>query len=209
MVSDYCQTGTDAFRYGVFAVACGMYDTVLVVGFDKPKDRGVSGPVGHLRPRARPAGDAGGLVLALRRALLRDLRRRPRGPREDRGQESPQRHAGAEVDAEARDHGRGRARRRASSRGRSASTTAPRSRDGAAAAILTRADLAKSFRDDSGAGEGGLDRGRPSTRSAIPNFDFLALEADDLRREGRLRAGGHHAIPSASSTSCSSTTASR
>src|SRR2546428_11495820 len=41
---NYCATGTDAFRYGVFAVACGMYDTVLVVGFDKPKDRGGSGP---------------------------------------------------------------------------------------------------------------------------------------------------------------------
>jgi len=44
MVVNYCATGTDAFRYGVFAVACGLYDTVLVVGFDKPKDRGVSGP---------------------------------------------------------------------------------------------------------------------------------------------------------------------
>jgi acetyl-CoA C-acetyltransferase len=28
----------------VLAVACGLYDTVLVVGSDKPKDRGVSGP---------------------------------------------------------------------------------------------------------------------------------------------------------------------
>ena len=37
IVSDYCQTGTDAFRYGVFSVACGMYDTVLVVGFDSPR----------------------------------------------------------------------------------------------------------------------------------------------------------------------------
>ncbi len=44
LVQNYCATGTDAFRYGVFSVACGLYDTVLVVGFDKPKDRGVSGP---------------------------------------------------------------------------------------------------------------------------------------------------------------------
>jgi acetyl-CoA C-acetyltransferase len=44
MVSNYCATGTDAFRCAVFAVAAGMYDTVLVVGYDKPKDRGVSGP---------------------------------------------------------------------------------------------------------------------------------------------------------------------
>jgi len=44
MVSNYCATGTDAFRYGVMSVAAGMYDVVLVVGYDKPKDRGVSGP---------------------------------------------------------------------------------------------------------------------------------------------------------------------
>jgi len=44
LVQNYCATGTDAFRFGVFSIACGLYDTVLVVGFDKPKDRGVSGP---------------------------------------------------------------------------------------------------------------------------------------------------------------------
>src|SRR6266704_1663776 len=50
----------DAFRYGVFAVACGMYDTVLVVGFDKPKDRGVSGPsVAVTGVRGLPATPAG------------------------------------------------------------------------------------------------------------------------------------------------------
>jgi len=44
MVSNYCATGTDAFRCGVLSIAAGLYDTVLVVGYDKPKDRGVSGP---------------------------------------------------------------------------------------------------------------------------------------------------------------------
>ena len=44
MVQNYCATGTDAFRYGVYAIAAGAADTVLVVGFDKPKDRGVAGP---------------------------------------------------------------------------------------------------------------------------------------------------------------------
>ena len=43
-VQNYCATGTDAFRNGVHAVAAGVYDTVLVIGYDKPKDRGVSGP---------------------------------------------------------------------------------------------------------------------------------------------------------------------
>ncbi len=44
MVSNYCATGTDAFRCAVFSIAAGVYDTVLVVGYDKPKDRGVAGP---------------------------------------------------------------------------------------------------------------------------------------------------------------------
>ena len=53
-----------------------MYDTVLVVGFDKPKDRGVSGPsVAVTGVRGLPATPAGWFSL-LRRALLRDLRRR-------------------------------------------------------------------------------------------------------------------------------------
>jgi acetyl-CoA C-acetyltransferase len=60
MVVNYCATGTDAFRCAVFSVACGMYDTVLVVGFDKPKDRGVSGPsVAVTGVRGLPATPAG------------------------------------------------------------------------------------------------------------------------------------------------------
>jgi acetyl-CoA C-acetyltransferase len=60
MLSDYCHTGTDAFRFGCYAVASGMHDTVLVVGFDKPKDRGVSGPsVSFDRVRGLPATPAG------------------------------------------------------------------------------------------------------------------------------------------------------
>jgi len=44
MVSNYCATGTEALRCAVLSVVAGVYDTVLVVGYDKPKDRGVSGP---------------------------------------------------------------------------------------------------------------------------------------------------------------------
>ncbi|MDX1648950.1 MAG: acetyl-CoA acetyltransferase [Myxococcota bacterium] len=60
MVSNYCATGTDAFRCGVMAIAAGLYDTVLVVGYDKPKDRGVAGPsvmMGQVRDLPQtPAG---------------------------------------------------------------------------------------------------------------------------------------------------------
>ena len=44
LVQNACASGTDAFRFGVLSIAAGLYETVLVVGFDKPKDRGVSGP---------------------------------------------------------------------------------------------------------------------------------------------------------------------
>ncbi|HVN40020.1 MAG TPA: acetyl-CoA acetyltransferase [Myxococcota bacterium] len=68
MLMDYCQTGTDAFRCGVFAVASGLYDTVLVLGFDKPKDRGVSGPsVAFDRVRGLPATPAGWFSLCAAR----------------------------------------------------------------------------------------------------------------------------------------------
>src|SRR5256885_15650052 len=78
MVVNYCATGTDAFRYGVFAVACGMYDTVLVVGFDKPKDRGGSGPsVAVTGVRGLPATPAGSLSPPWERAFRTSRGRSP------------------------------------------------------------------------------------------------------------------------------------
>src|SRR4030095_3745353 len=38
-VENFCATGTDAFRHAVLAVASGMYDTALVLGVEKYKDR--------------------------------------------------------------------------------------------------------------------------------------------------------------------------
>jgi acetyl-CoA C-acetyltransferase len=68
LVQNYCATGTDAFRYGTFAVACGMYDVALVVGFDKPKDRGVSGPsVAVTGVKGLPATPAGWFSLCAAR----------------------------------------------------------------------------------------------------------------------------------------------
>ena len=100
MVYNYCATGTEALRAAVMAVASGAHETVLAVGFDKPKDRGVSGPSGNIR-----------LVRAVRRAVLRAFRRRARGSRAHRGEEPPQRHAGAEELPEKGDNGRGSAGR--------------------------------------------------------------------------------------------------
>jgi len=64
MVSNYCATGTDAFRCGVMSIAAGLYDTVLVVGYDKPKDRGISGPSVMMdRVRDLPQTPAGWFAL--------------------------------------------------------------------------------------------------------------------------------------------------
>jgi acetyl-CoA C-acetyltransferase len=42
-VENYCATGTDAFRNGCMAIAAGLYDVVLVLGAEKLKDRGGRG----------------------------------------------------------------------------------------------------------------------------------------------------------------------
>ena len=172
LVSDYCQTGTDAFRFGVFAVAAGVYDTVLVVGFDKPKDRGVSGPsVNFDKVRGLPATPAGWFSLCAARYF----------DTFDAGREDLARIA-------VKNHHNG--------------TLAPKSMlkreitvddvlnariiswpfglydcaaqsDGAAAAVITRAGLAKSFRDDPVLVKGiGIAVGEHPQRD--PDFDFLA-----------------------------------
>ncbi len=147
MVTNYCATGTDAFRCAVMSIACGMYDTVLVVGYDKPKDRGVSGPsVTMNQVRDLPQTPAGWFALCASRYFDRFG-----AGREDLARISVKNHHNG--------------------------TLAPKSflkreitvedvlsariiswpfglydcaaqTDGAAAAILTRADLARSFRDD-------------------------------------------------------------
>ncbi len=64
MVYNYCATGTEALRAAVMAVAAGAHDTVLAVGFDKPKDRGVSGPSVNIRGvRDLPETPAGWFAL--------------------------------------------------------------------------------------------------------------------------------------------------
>ena len=64
-VYNYCATGTEVVRAACMAIAAGVYDTVLCVGYDKPKDRGVSGPsVVTDRVRDLPQTPAGWFSLA-------------------------------------------------------------------------------------------------------------------------------------------------
>ena len=188
IVSDYCQTGTDAFRFGVFGIASGMYDTVLVVGFDKPKDRGVSGPsVTFDKVRGLPATPAGWFSLCAARYFETF----------DTGREDLAKIA-------VKNHHNG--------------TLAPKSMlkreitvddvlgarmiswpfglydcaaqsDGAAAAILTRADLAKGYRDDYVLVKG-ITIAVAEHPQRDPNFDFLAWKPTIYAAEEVYRQAG-------------------
>lgn len=50
-VENYCATGLDALRNAVYGVACGEFEIALVVGFEKLKDTGGRGlPIASLHP---------------------------------------------------------------------------------------------------------------------------------------------------------------
>ena len=147
MLMDYCQTGTDAFRCGVFSVACGLYDTVLVIGFDKPKDRGVSGPsVSFDRVRGLPATPAGWFSLCAARyfetyGVGREDLARIAVKNHHNGTLAPKSMLKREITV---DDVLGA---RIISWPFGLYDCAAQS-DGAAAAIITRSDLGRSFRDD-------------------------------------------------------------
>ncbi len=171
-VSNYCATGTDAFRCGVMSVAAGLYDTVLVVGYDKPKDRGVSGPsVMMNQVRDLPQTPAGWFSICASRyfekfgASREDLARIAIKNHHN-GTLAPNSFLKREITLD--DYMKARLISWPFGLYDCAAQT-----DGAAAAIITRADLAKSFRDD------------PITVKAVtvfagpnpqkdPHMDFLA-----------------------------------
>jgi len=147
MVSNYCATGTDAFRCGVFSIAAGVYDTVLVVGYDKPKDRGVAGPSVMLDGvRDLPKTPAGWFSLAAARYFDRygagreDLARIAIKNHHN-GTLAPNSFLKREITLE--EYLEARMISWPFGLYDCAAQT-----DGAAAAILSRADLARGFRDD-------------------------------------------------------------
>ncbi|MFP6623605.1 MAG: acetyl-CoA acetyltransferase [Myxococcota bacterium] len=147
MVSNYCATGTDAFRCGVMSIAAGMYDTVLVVGYDKPKDRGVSGPSVMLDGvRDLPKTPAGWFSLCAatyfaKYGASREDRAKIAIKNHHNGTLAPKSFLKREITTE--DYFKARIISWPFGLYDSAAQT-----DGAAAAIITRADLARSYRDD-------------------------------------------------------------
>lgn len=67
-VENMCATGQDALRNAAFAVAAGMYDLVLVAGFEKLKDSGLTGLPGAASSVIGAGNTApGGFALAANR----------------------------------------------------------------------------------------------------------------------------------------------
>ncbi len=171
MVQNYCATGTDAFRFGVFGIASGLYDTVLVVGFDKPKDRGVSGPsIATTGVRDLPMTPAGWFSLCAARyfetygAGREDLAKIA-VKNHHNGTLAPKSMLKREITVE------DALNARMISWPFGLYDCAAQS-DGAAAAILTRADLAKNFRDDYVLVKA-IAIALGANPQADPDFDFL------------------------------------
>ena len=172
MVKNYCATGTDAFRYGVAAVASGMHDTVLVVGYDKPKDRGVSGPSIHMNTaRGLPMTPAGWFSLCCARyfetygAGREDLARIA-VKNHHNGTLAPKSMLKKEITVEDVMNAR------MISWPFTLYDCAAQS-DGASAAIITKKSLAKNYRDDPVYVKG-VSIALSANPQSDPTFDFLA-----------------------------------
>ena len=172
MVSNYCATGTDAFRCGVMSIAAGLYDTVLVVGYDKPKDRGVSGPSVMLDGvRDLPKTPAGWFSLCAatyfdKYGATREDLARIAVKNHHNGTLAPKSFLKREITLEE------------ALAGRMISWPfglydCAAQTDGAAAAVITRADLAKGFRDDPVMVRGVVIKSGPNPQKD-PYNDFLS-----------------------------------
>ena len=184
-VSNYCATGTDAFRCGVMSIACGLYDTVLVVGYDKPKDRGVAGPsVVMTQVRDLPQTPAGWFSICASRyfdkfGASRDDLAKIAIKNHHNGTLAPNSFLKREITLE--DYKKARLISWPFGLYDCAAQT-----DGAAAAIITRADLAKGYREDPVLVKGVTVFGGPNPQKD-PTMDFLAwkptIEASQVAYE--------------------------
>jgi len=154
-VENLCCSGTDAFRNACYAVAAGIYDIVLAVGAEKLKDSGWAGLPGPptdydyypINPPVGPAPDFAQLAIGYMNTygvsyeVLKDALSKTAVKNHHNGSLNPKAHFQREITFEQ-------------------AQNAPMIAwplglydccgvsDGAAAAIICRTDMAKSFRDD-------------------------------------------------------------
>jgi acetyl-CoA C-acetyltransferase len=188
-VENYCATGTDAFRNGCLAIEAGAADIVLVLGAEKLKDRGGRGlpRLGH--PLLAKGNSAPGLfALAANRymhtfGMGRETLAKVAVKNHFNGARNPKAHLQMEVTEEQVL----KAPMIASPFGLfdCCPTT-----DGAAAAILCRADLAKRFRDDFILVKGyglAVTTGRPYFD---PTFDYLGFRSTQMAAQQAYKMAG-------------------
>jgi len=154
-VENLCCSGTDAFRNACYAVAAGVYDVVLAVGTEKLKDSGWAGLAGPptdydfypINPPVGPAPDFAQLAIGYMNTygvsyeVLKEALSRTAVKNHYNGSLNPKAHFQREITFEQ-------------------AQNAPMIAwplglydccgvsDGAAAAVICRADMAKNFRDD-------------------------------------------------------------
>jgi acetyl-CoA C-acetyltransferase len=178
-VENYCATGTDAFRNGCLAILSGAADIVLVLGAEKLKDRGGRGlpRLGH--PLLAKGNSAPGLfALAANRymhtfGMGRDMLAKVAVKNHYNGARNPKAHLRMEITEDK-------------------VLKAPiiawpfglfdccPTTDGAAAAILCRADIATRFRADATLVKGfglAVTTGRPYFD---PTFDYLGFRSTQM-----------------------------
>jgi acetyl-CoA C-acetyltransferase len=173
-VENYCATGTDAFRNACITVAAGVPDVVLVVGAEKLKDRGGRGlpRVGH--PLLARGNSAPGLfALAANRYMHtfgvgRETLAKVAVKNHKNGAKNEKAHLRAEITVE-------QAMKAPIIASPFGLFDCCPTTDGAAAAIVCRADLAKKWKKDPIWVKGAalaVETGRPYFD---PTFDYLGF----------------------------------
>jgi acetyl-CoA C-acetyltransferase len=187
-VLNYCATGTEAVRAAAMSIAAGVYDTVLVVGYDKPKDRGVSGPSVNIRDvRSLPATPAGWFAVCAqpyfeRYGASREHLARIAVKNHHNGSLAPKSFLKKRITVEEALNGR--------------MISWPfglydcaAQTDGCAVLVLTRADKARNFRDDPVYIKG-IGSGCAPDPNSDPDFDFCRWKAtENASKEAYAMAG--------------------
>ncbi len=188
-VENYCATGTDAFRHACLAVASGTYNMVLVVGAEKLKDRPGRGLPRFGHPLLAKGNSAPGLfALAANRYMHtfkvgRDVLAKVAVKNHYNGARNPRAHLRMEITEE-------KVLRAPIIAWPFGLFDCCPTTDGAAAAIVCRADWAKRFRDDFVLVKGvglAVTAGRPYFD---PTFDYLGFRStQDAARQAYAMAG--------------------
>ncbi|MCW5890936.1 MAG: acetyl-CoA acetyltransferase [bacterium] len=188
-VENYCATGTDAFRNACLAIASGVYDVVLVLGAEKLKDRGGRGLPRFGHPLLARGNTAPGLfALAANRymhtfGMGKETLAKVAVKNHANGAKNEKAHLRSEITVE--------------QVMKSPIIASPfglfdccPTTDGAAAAIVCRADLAKRFKKPAILVKGAalaVETGKPYFD---PTFDYLGFRSTEKAAQAAYKMAG-------------------